>query len=153
MAFPSSADIDTTKLDNDNDSIKDSRAELHKMAGYVNDIIDAGPGGGGNLSTNSIIVGDSTDTNTVTIGVGNDTKALTLEGGGDNDSSGHVGPSITLNGTQNGNISLSTYLGGALQLPSNNTQATTPGGFGNSVVGYWKVIDPTLGVCYIKLWQ
>jgi len=47
MAFPSSADIDLTKLDNDNDSIKDSRAELHKMAGYVNDIITEGPGGGG----------------------------------------------------------------------------------------------------------
>lgn len=45
MAFPSSADIDTTKLDNDNDSIKDSRAELHKMAGYVNDIITEGPAG------------------------------------------------------------------------------------------------------------
>ena len=47
MAWPSSGDIDTTKLDNDNDSIKDSRAELYKMAGYVNDIIDTGPSGGG----------------------------------------------------------------------------------------------------------
>jgi len=47
MAWPSSADIDTTKLDNDNDSIKESRAELYKMAGYVNDIIDTGPSGGG----------------------------------------------------------------------------------------------------------
>lgn len=47
MAWPSSADIDTTKLDNDNDSIKESRAELYKMAGYVNDIITTGPSGGG----------------------------------------------------------------------------------------------------------
>ena len=54
MAWPSSADIDATKLDNDNDSIKDSRAELYKMAGYVNDIIDEGPGGGrGTVNTGS----------------------------------------------------------------------------------------------------
>lgn len=58
MAFPSSADIDTTKLDNDNDSIKDSRAELHKMAGYVNDIITEGPASLGSNS-NSIGAADS----------------------------------------------------------------------------------------------
>ena len=45
MAWPSSSDIDTTKLDNDNDSIKDSRVEIQKMAGYVNDIITEGPAG------------------------------------------------------------------------------------------------------------
>ena len=56
MAWPSSSDIDTTKLDNDNDSIKDSRAELYKMAGYVNDMIDVGPSG---LGSDNLELGEA----------------------------------------------------------------------------------------------
>lgn len=63
MAWPSSADIDTTKLDNDNDSIKDSRAELYKMAGYVNDMITAGPGASAGSTIDDLLtVRDSGDT-------------------------------------------------------------------------------------------
>jgi hypothetical protein len=154
MAWPSSADIDTTKLDNDNDSIKDSRAELYKMAGYVNDMITTGPGGSANLQTNSIIVGYSGNISTVTIGVGVDNKSLTLEGGGDNDSTGHIGPSITLAGFESGNIILNCVSGGTLQLNSNAIQTSPPGGYGNTVVGYYKVIAPGIsGPCYIELKQ
>jgi len=151
MAWPSDSDIDITKLDNDNDKISDSRAELYKMAGYVNDIIDNGPGG---LTSDEIAVGDPTSATTVTIGVSGDGKSLQLYGGNVDDSAGaDLGPSISLGPNENSNIALFTRLGGSLQLPVNNTQATTPGGFGNSVAGYWKVNDPVLGIVYIKLWQ
>ena len=43
MAWPSSGDVDTTKFDQDSDKISESRPELEKMAGYINDIIDSGP--------------------------------------------------------------------------------------------------------------
>jgi len=63
MAWPSSSDIDATKLDNDNDSIKDSRAELYKMAGYVNDMIDVGPSG---LGSDNLELGEA-DSDQITI--------------------------------------------------------------------------------------
>jgi hypothetical protein len=67
MAWPSNSDIDTTKFDEDSDKISESRPELLKMAGYVNDIIDAGPSGVNTFSTinangTSVIADSSSDT-------------------------------------------------------------------------------------------
>lgn len=100
MAFPTSADIDTTKLDNDNDSIKDSRAELHKMAGYVNDIITEGPAGLG-ANQNSIGADDS-DPVQLIANTNQSNKPLELFAR----SSGQSGPSISL--TSAGSITIST---------------------------------------------
>jgi hypothetical protein len=76
MAWPATGDIDTTKLDNDNDSIKESRAELYRMAGYVNDIIDAGPGPA-NLADNSLEIG-ANDSNQVQLIVRTDQSSKGL---------------------------------------------------------------------------
>jgi len=55
MAFPANANIDVSKFDSAADKISESRPELEKMAGYVNDIIEAGPssGSGGDLVTDT----------------------------------------------------------------------------------------------------
>lgn len=74
MAWPATGDIDTTKLDNDNDSIKESRAELYKMAGYVNDIIDTGPSGGGGSTINGLFTVQDLDSAGSTAKVEIDTR-------------------------------------------------------------------------------
>lgn len=54
MAFPANANIDVSKFDSAADKISESRPELEKMAGYVNDIIEAGPfDSGGDLITDT----------------------------------------------------------------------------------------------------
>ena len=121
MAFPTSADIDTTKLDNDNDSIKDSRAELHKMAGYVNDIITEGPSGLG-ANSNSIGAADSNPVQLIA-NTSQSNKPLELYAR----SSGSSGPSISL--TSAGSIDINTTGGpnvdirvlGALKVWSRTT--------------------------------
>lgn len=74
MAWPSSSDVDTTKFDQDSDRISDSRPELLKIAGYVNDIIDAGPIGNSfsTISANgtSLVADSTSDTLTVVAGTG-----------------------------------------------------------------------------------
>lgn len=118
MAWPATGDIDTTKLDNDNDSIRESRAELYRMAGYVNDIIDAGPGPA-NLADNSLEIG-ANDSSQVQLIVRTDQsdKGLLLAAR----SSSTSAPQITLNSddtiTIGGNY---ISMGGTPVMPNKTT--------------------------------
>jgi len=98
MAWPNTGDIDTTKLDQDTDKISESRAELYKMAGYVNDMIDVGPSGFGE---DLIQVGqEDSDPVQIIANTTQSSKALELYGR----TSGSSSPSLTLN--SDGTISL-----------------------------------------------
>ena len=96
MAWPSSGDVDTTKFDQDTDKISESRPELEKMAGYINDIIDSGPisNSFSTISANgtSVVADSSSDTLilvagnniSITANAGTDTITIasTASGGG-----------------------------------------------------------------------
>ena len=96
MAWPSSGDVDTTKFDQDSDKISESRPELEKMAGYINDIIDSGPisNSFSTISANgtSVVADSSSDTLilvagnniSITANAGTDTITIasTASGGG-----------------------------------------------------------------------
>lgn len=115
MAWPSSGDVDTTKFDADSDKISESRPELLKMAGYVNDMIDVGPSGSYTFSTvsangTSLVADSSSDTLTISAGTnvtitadaGTDTLTISASGSG-----GGTGTKIE-NGTSNVEIATSS---------------------------------------------
>lgn len=177
MAWPT-VKPDSTKFDNANDSIAESRAELKTASDNLNDIIDfidvsgitnnqilvydsatgtlkAEDQASGNLNTNLIVVGDQSNTSSTYITTGQDGKPLVLTGGLEDSAggSGYTSPSINIGGFADDNISLSCTGGGSLQLNSNAVSLSTPGGYAGSVIGYWKVIVPGYGgvFAYIEL--
>jgi hypothetical protein len=123
MAWPSSGDVDTTKFDNDADKISLSRPELYKMAGYVNDMIDAG--GAGNTFTTvnadgTNLVADST-TDTLNV-VGGTNITITGDAGTDTltiSATGAAAPTTTIyNGTSN--VSIPTADGNVVFVSDGN---------------------------------
>lgn len=173
MAWPT-VKPDSTKFDNANDSIAESRAELKTVSDNLNDIIDfidtsgitngqgliydsvtgtlkPGSVASGALTQDFIEVGDQTTTSAVMIHTGRNEKALILASGNEDSALLVDTPYILLSNGVNGNIALFTGGSGGLQINGNKVSLSTPAGYAGSVIGYWQVSVPGYGGAYIEL--
>jgi len=145
MAWPSSGDVDTTKFDQDTDKISESRPELEKMAGYVNDMIDAG-GAANTFSTvnadGTNLVADSTNDTLNIVGGTN----ITITGNASSDTltisaTGNAAPTTQIfNGTSNVSIpasggNINFVVNGNEKMRVNNNAFGSPGVIGIEMFG------------------